>query len=112
MRRCKIGSPWKSRFKRDSWRWVVRRLMSGFGLLLFALALPVPGQQADRVVKLLEELSNAPAPSGFEGPVRDILRREFQAAGLEVSNDGMGSVIGVLRGPTDGPRIMLAAHMD
>jgi putative aminopeptidase FrvX len=90
----------------------VRRLMSGFGLLLFALALPVPGQQADRVVKLLEELSNAPAPSGFEGPVRDILRREFRAAGLEVSNDGMGSVIGVLRGPTDGPRIMLAAHMD
>ncbi len=63
-------------------------------------------------MKLLEELSNAPAPSGFEGPVRDILRREFQAAGLEISNDGMGSIIGVLRGSTDGPRIMLAAHMD
>jgi endoglucanase len=44
--------------------------------------------------------------------VRDILRREFQAAGLQVSNDGMGSVIGVLRGSADGPRIMLAAHMD
>jgi endoglucanase len=44
--------------------------------------------------------------------VRDILKREFQAAGLEISNDGMGSVIGILRGPSDGPRIMLAAHMD
>ena len=90
----------------------MHRLISGFGLLLFTLALPVPGQQGDRVVKLLKELSDAPAPSGYEGPVRDILRREFQAAGLEVSNDGMGSVIGVLRGPTVGPRIMLAAHMD
>jgi endoglucanase len=81
--------------------------------LLFALPLPVPAQQqADRVAKLLEELSNAPAPSGYEGPVRDILRREFQAAGLEVSNDGMGSIIGVLRGPNNGPPIMLAAHMD
>jgi endoglucanase len=89
------------------------RLISGLGLLLFALLLPVPAQQQpDRVAKLLEELSNAPAPSGYEGPVRDILRREFQAAGLEVSTDGMGSIIGVLRGPADGPRIMLAAHMD
>jgi len=80
--------------------------------LFLALAFAAPAQQADRVVKLLEELSNAPAPSGYEGPVRDILTREFHAAGLEVSTDGMGSVIGVLRGPSDGPRIMLAAHMD
>jgi putative aminopeptidase FrvX len=86
--------------------------MSGFGLLLLVLAWPVQGQEGDRTLKLLEELSNAPAPSGYEGPVRDILRREFQAAGLEVSNDGMGSIIGVMRGPRDGPRIMLAAHMD
>jgi hypothetical protein len=73
-----------------------------FGVLLFALALPLLGQQDDRVVKLLKELSSAPRPSGYEGPVRDILRREFQEAGLEVSIDGMGSVIGVLRGSTDG----------
>jgi putative aminopeptidase FrvX len=90
----------------------LRRLSSGFGLLLFALVLSASGQQGDRVVKLLQELSNAPAPSGYEGPVRDILKREFQAAGLEVSTDGMGSVIGMLPGPSDGPRIMLAAHMD
>ncbi len=90
----------------------MRRLISGFGLLLFALIWPASAQKSDRVTQLLEELSNAPAPSGYEGPVRDILRREFQAAGLEVSNDGMGSVIGVLRGPANAPRIMLAAHMD
>lgn len=90
----------------------MRRLILGFGLLLFAVALPASAQQSDRVVQLLEELSNAPAPSGYEGPVRDILRREFQGAGLKTSNDGLGSIIGVLQGPANAPRIMLAAHMD
>jgi len=61
---------------------------------------------------LLAELSNADGVSGFEGSVRKILEREMRAAGLEVSTDGLGSIIGVLRGPVDGPRIMLAAHMD
>lgn len=90
----------------------MHKLISGLGLLLCIGALPLCAQKGHRDVKLLEELSNASAPSGYEGPVRDILRREFQAAGLEISNDGMGSIIGVLRGPSDGPRIMLAAHMD
>ncbi len=90
----------------------MRRLILGFGLLLLAVVRPAPSQQTDRVVKLLEELSNAPAPSGFEGPVRDILTREFRAAGLYVSNDGLGSVVGVLHGSAHRPRIMLAAHMD
>jgi putative aminopeptidase FrvX len=90
----------------------LRRRISGFALLLLALTLPAAAQQTDRVERLLEELSNAPAPSGFEGPVRDILKREFQAAGLEISYDGLGSIIGTLRGPVSGPRILLAAHMD
>ena len=90
----------------------MRKLIFGIGILLLASAFPAAAQQGDRVARLLEELSNAPAPSGYEGSVRAILTREFHAAGLEVSNDGMGSVIGVLRGPSDGPRIMLAAHMD
>ena len=64
------------------------------------------------MVKLLEELSNAPAPSGYEGPVREILTREFRALGLEVTTDGIGSVIAAWRGANDAPRIMLAAHMD
>ncbi len=90
----------------------MRKLILRLGLLLLVLVYPAPSQQTDRVVRLLEELSNAPAPSGFEGPVRDILTREFRAAGLDVSNDGLGSVIGVLHGSADRPRIMLAAHMD
>src|SRR5215472_15305044 len=80
--------------------------------LLASAAVHAQGRSGDRVARLLEELSNAPAPSGFEGPVRAILEREFRAVGLEVSTDGLGSVIGVLRGSSAGPRIMLTAHMD
>lgn len=96
---------------RNSLRQATKALVSAFSLLLL-VGWPLSAQQPDRVLKLLQELSNAPAPSGFEGPVRDILRREFQAAGLEISNDGLGSIIGVLRGPANSPRIMVAAHMD
>jgi endoglucanase len=78
------------------------------------LAGRVAAQEAnpDRITALLRELSQAAGPSGFEGPVRAIVRRELEAAGVEVSTDGMGSVIGVMPGPVGGPRIMLAAHMD
>ena len=82
---------------------------------LSAMATPPLRAQApanDYITRMLGELSNAPAPSGFEGPVRQILRREFQADGLAVSSDGLGSIIGILRGSSARPRIMLAAHMD
>ena len=69
-------------------------------------------QNPDRVLTLLKELVDAPGPPGFEDPVRAILVREFKAAGLQTSTDGLGSVIGVLPGPPGSPRIMLAAHMD
>jgi putative aminopeptidase FrvX len=80
--------------------------------LLAAHRLYAQAQANDYVTRMLAELSNAPAPSGFEGPVRRILKREFRAEGLQVSTDGLGSVIGVLRGSSATPRIMLAAHMD
>ena len=62
--------------------------------------------------KLLEELSNALGPSGFENSVREVVKREFLALGCEVEVDGLGSVVGRLPGAYESPRIMLAAHMD
>ena len=80
--------------------------------VVVSLAFPAQLLPQDRVEQLLAELSNASGPSGFEGSVRAILEREMRSAGLEISTDGLGSVIGVLRGSADQPRIMLAAHMD
>lgn len=87
-------------------------LWRAFLIVLLCLTLTSAVYSQDRVERLLAELSNADGVSGFEGSVRKILEREMRVAGLEVSTDGLGSIIGVLHGPAEGPRIMLAAHMD
>ena len=68
--------------------------------------------QGDDVVRLMEEYTNAPAPTGDEDAVRNLVVRDLRVAGADVSIDGMGSVIGILRGASDRPRIMVDAHMD
>jgi hypothetical protein len=65
-----------------------------------------------RVARLLEELTNAPAPSGFKGRLRQIVERELQSSGARISHDGLGSVIGEIPGASDRPRVMVTAHMD
>lgn len=79
---------------------------AGIGLRAQGTANPDP------VVKLMEEYTNAPAPSGYEDAVRALVVRDLRAAGAELSIDGMGSVIGLVRGASDHPRIMVDAHMD
>ncbi len=69
------------------------------------------GQTPDRVVGLLERLSNAAGPPGAEEPVRAIIVGEMKPLATEaIRYDGMGSVI-AQQGAT-GPRIMIDAHMD
>jgi putative aminopeptidase FrvX len=71
----------------------------------------VMGQSGDRVVGLLEKLSNAAGPPGAEEPVRAIMVSEMKPLATEaIRYDGMGSVI-AQQGKT-GPRIMIDAHMD
>lgn len=71
-----------------------------------------PAQDLDRTARLLEELTNAAGPPGFEGPVREIVVREFEELGAAIEYDGLGSVIATGPGSADGPRIMVTAHMD
>ena len=72
---------------------------------------PAKGQAGDRVVGLLERLSNAAGPPGAEEPVRAIMVGEMKPLATEaIRYDGMGSVI-AQQGST-GPRIMIDAHMD
>ena len=66
----------------------------------------------EHINNLLEELTNAYGPSGFEGPIRTIVRRKLSPICDQMETDGIGSIIGRLRGNQDSPRIMLAAHMD
>ena len=66
----------------------------------------------DNFESLLEELTNAHGPSGFEGPVRAIMQRELSGLCDGLETDGIGSLIGRLGAESGSPRVMLAAHMD
>jgi endoglucanase len=65
-----------------------------------------------RVERLLEELTNAYGPSGFEGPVRAIMREQLAPLADHLETDGIGSLIARVPGSAEAPRVMLAAHMD
>jgi endoglucanase len=63
----------------------------------------------------LKSLVEAHAPSGHEGPIRDIIREAWTGLTDSIEQDRLGSLIGIKRAtaPLDPPRrIMLAAHMD
>lgn len=60
----------------------------------------------------LERLSNADAIASNEQEVRDILQTELQDFVDDIQYDGLGSVIFQKIGNANGPKIMLAGHMD
>lgn len=62
--------------------------------------------------RLLERLSNAYGPVGFEGPVRAIVREELTGVADSLETDGLGSIIARLEGDAPAPRVLLTAHMD
>lgn len=66
----------------------------------------------DDLETLLAELTNADGPTGFEGPVRAIMRRELGPSASALETDGLGSLIARFDGAAERPRVMMAAHMD
>lgn len=63
-------------------------------------------------ISLLEKLSNALGPPGFEDEVREIVKGEFEGVLDEVHVDVMGNLIGIKHGKDNYPAILLDAHMD
>jgi putative aminopeptidase FrvX len=59
---------------------------------------------------LLKLFSDAHGMSGFEEDVAALLRRELEPLVDEVRTDKIGNVIGIRSG--EGPKVMVAAHMD
>lgn len=68
------------------------------------------------LVALMKLLSEANGVSGYEGRVRDIVRKKMESYCEDIREDAMGSLIGLQRGTQSGEknrrRIMLAGHMD
>ncbi|MGQ9492865.1 MAG: M42 family metallopeptidase [Anaerolineae bacterium] len=65
----------------------------------------------DSTEKLFQDLTEAAGVPGYEGEVRAVIRRYLQPM-TRIEQDKLGSIIGVKRGSTDKPRVMLASHMD
>lgn len=90
----------------------MRRLFIALAAASVALAhgAAAAADPMDSTAKVLQQLSEAPGPSGFEEPVRKIMVDQLRPVTDEISYDGLGSVIA--RQGSRGPRIMLDAHMD
>ena len=116
---------WQNLHTQNSVAFVICRLpevpmFRGFACLPIAFVVLLPGgplyaqtSSADPVVQLLEALTNAPGPSGFEGPVRDLVVGGLGELGADdIFYDGLGSVIGRFDGPPESRRVMVTAHLD
>lgn len=65
----------------------------------------------DATLQMLKDLAEAPGPSGFERPVREVMRR-YLAPISTVQTDNLGSIFGSHVGTADGPRIAMVGHLD
>lgn len=61
--------------------------------------------------ELVENLSNAFGPSGFENEVRDLIEKKIKRYVDEIEEDSFGNLIAVKKG-TSPLKVMVAAHMD
>ena len=76
---------------------------------LFALAI-APIRAQDRVVSLLQQITDAPGPPGFEEPIRKVMVDAMKPYASSLTFDGLGSIIATQG--AQGPRVMVDAHMD
>ena len=61
---------------------------------------------------LFKTLTELPGAPGNEHAVRKFMKQELQKYSDEIIQDNLGSIFGVKRGNNEGPRIMVAGHMD
>ena len=61
----------------------------------------------------LQELVEAPSPSGYEQPAQRVFRKHVESATDSLETDVMGNVIGRISGADEyAPKMMLAGHCD
>ena len=65
----------------------------------------------DQTEEFLKQITEADGVPGYESDVRAVMRRHLEGIAT-IEQDKMGSLIGKHVGQADGPRVMLAGHMD
>ena len=79
-------------------------------LTLVVGAVPTTARAQDRTVALLQQLTDTAGPPGFEEPIRKVMVDLMKPLAASVTFDGLGSIIATQG--SDGPRVMVDAHMD
>jgi putative aminopeptidase FrvX len=88
----------------------IRTLTSALVALTLAAALAPTTSAQDRTVTLLQQLTDAAGPPGFEEPIRKVMVDAMKPLASSLTFDGLGSIIATQG--TSGPRVMIDAHMD
>lgn len=78
---------------------------------LFSHSSPPGRHRRSNMRELVKELVETFGPSGHEGQIRAIVKRELAPSIGDMTTSPMGSLHAILN-PGGSPRIMLAAHMD
>ncbi|GKV68939.1 peptidase M28 [Sporosarcina sp. NCCP-2716] len=66
----------------------------------------------DETLTMLKELTDAKGIGGNEREPRDVMKRYIEPHADELDQDGLGSLIAKHTGDADGPKIMVAGHLD
>ncbi|MBL4951174.1 M42 family metallopeptidase [Neobacillus sp. YIM B02564] len=66
----------------------------------------------DETLTMLKDLTDARGIPGNEREVREVMKKYIEPFADEITTDGLGSLIAKKVGKEDGPRIMIAGHLD
>ncbi|WP_204696082.1 M42 family metallopeptidase [Geomicrobium sediminis] len=62
--------------------------------------------------EMFKTLTELAGPPGFEHDVRAFMKEELNKYSDEIVQDRLGSTFGLKKGPEDGPKVLVAGHMD
>src|SRR5699024_1405875 len=66
----------------------------------------------DETLTMLKDLTDAKGISGHEKEVRDVMTKYIKPYADETFTDNLGSLVAKKTGDQDGPKIMVAGHLD
>lgn len=69
-------------------------------------------KKLDETLTMLKELTDAKGIAGNEREVREVMQKYIEPLADEITTDGLGSLIAKKMGEANGPKIMVAGHLD
>ena len=69
-------------------------------------------KQQDETLSMLKELTDVNGIAGNEGEPRKVMKKLIEPYADQITYDGIGSLIAEKTGEPNGPRIMIAGHLD